>query len=208
MRKIAMAVLMLLVMVSAGFAQIPGGAPFSADMVVKMKDGNNINGKVYVGSGKMRQEMDVNGHQTVQIIDTQKKVTDILMPQQKMYMEVNFGQMQQQRRGPKVPDLKSFDPTNPCGQQQDMTCEKAGTETVNGRSTEKWIFKNKKDGDTVTAWIDPKIHYPIRTIGKDVQMDLTNVQEGMPSASLFEVPSDYRKFDMGSMRQGQVPPHQ
>jgi hypothetical protein len=87
-----------------------------------------------------------------------------------------------------------------------MTCEHAGTETVNGRNTEKWLFKNKKTGDTNTVWIDPKIMHAIRSQSKDCEMDLTNVKEGMPDASLFEIPAGYRNFDMGgTLRGGQMP---
>lgn len=187
------------------FAQMPGATPFSADMAMNMKNGKAMNGKVYVGGGKMRQEFNAEGHEVIQIIDPQRKVTDMLMPQQKMYMEMAYGQMMQQHRGPKMPDLKSFDPHNPCAQSEDMTCEQAGTETVNGRTTEKWLFKNKKTGDINTVWIDKKIMYAVRMQSKDMQMDLTNIKEGMPDASLFQIPPGYRKLDMGGMMRGQMP---
>jgi hypothetical protein len=205
MRKVSIA-LLFVYFACVVFAQIPGATPFSADTAMKLKDGKNMTGKVYVGGGKMRQEMNTEGHEVIQIMDMQKKVADVLMPQQKMYMEMNYGQMmQQQHRGPKMPDLKSFDPTNPCAQSEDMTCEKVGSETVNGRSTDKWLFKNKKTGDIMNLWIDKKIFYPIRTVTKDMQMDLTDVKEGMPPSSLFEIPAGYRKFDMSGMMRGQMP---
>ena len=163
MRKVAIAVLFVC-FVCSSFAQIPGATPFSADMAMKMKDGKDMNGKVYFSGTKMRQEMNMGGRQMINIMDMQKKVADMLMPDQKMYMEMDLNKMQQQHRGPKMPDLKSYDPNNPCAQIEEMTCEKAGSETVNGRSTEKWLFKNKKDGNTTTTWIDQKIHYPIRTV--------------------------------------------
>jgi hypothetical protein len=37
---------------------------------------------------------------------------------------------------------------------------------------------------------------------------LTNIKEGEPAASLFEIPSGYQKMDMGSMMQGMRPPQQ
>src|SRR4051794_24813339 len=120
MRRVAIAALFVYVVCIAS-AQVPGATPFSADMAMTMKDGKGMNGKVYVGGGKMRQEMNAQGHEVVQIIDLQKKVADTLMPEQKMYMEMNYAQMAQQRRGPKMPDLKSFDPSNPCAQAEDMT---------------------------------------------------------------------------------------
>ena len=206
MRKVLVVVLFLCAACFA-YAQVMAGAtPFSADMSMNLKDGKNMNGKVYVGGGKMRQEFNTEGHEVIQIMDLQRKVTDMLMPQQKMYMEMAYGQMMQQHRGPKMPDLKSFDPNNPCAQSEEMTCEKVGTETVNGRATDKWIFKNKKTGDSQTLWIDKKIMYAIKMQSKDMEMNLTNVKEGMPDASLFQIPAGYRKFDMGGMmRGGQMP---
>ncbi len=206
MRRISI-VLLLLCAATIAYSQMMAGAtPFSADMGMKMKDGKDMNGKVYVGGGKMRQEFNAEGHEMIQIIDLQRKVSDMLMPQQKMYMEMAYGQMAQQKRGFKLPDLKSFDPNNPCAQSEDVTCERVGNETVNGRNTEKWLFKNKKTGDTNTVWIDKKIMYAIRMQSKDMEMNLTNVKEGMPDASLFQIPAGYRKLDMGGMMRGQMPP--
>lgn len=204
MRKVALS--LLLVLTSVAFAQMSGKAPFSADMKVTMKNEKNVSGKVYFNGDKMRQDFTAEGHQAIQIIDFQRKVTDMLMPEQKMYMEMNYGENMRQHRGFKWPELKSYNPSNPCAQLEDTSCEKVGTETVNGRSTDKWIFKSKKNNETTTAWLDHKIMYPIRTVNKDFQMDLTNVREGMPDASLFEIPAGYRKFDMGEMMRGQMPP--
>ena len=86
MRRVSIAVLFVGFVCSC-LGQIPGATPFSADMAMKMKDGKSMNGKVYVGGGKMRQEFSTEGHDVIQIIDYQKKVSDMLMPQQKMYME-------------------------------------------------------------------------------------------------------------------------
>jgi hypothetical protein len=203
MRKLAILWFVLFV-AAVAFAQIPGATPFSADSNMKMKDSKDVNGKVYFSGSKMRQEMNMEGHEVIQILNLQSKIAEVLMPQQKMYMEMNYGQLAAQHRG-KLPDLKSYDPNNPCAQAQETTCEKVGPETVNGRSTEKWIFKNKKDGSTMTAWLDKKLFYPIRMQSKDMEMNLTNIMEGMPSASLFEVPAGYRKLDIGSMMRGQTP---
>ncbi len=202
MRKVLIAVLFMSVAVVA-FGQAPGAVPFSADMAMKMKDGKNLSGKVYFSGTKLRQEMMTNGQQVIQIIDLKREVSDMLMPQQKMYMEMSYSDALKQRRGPKMPDLKAYDPNNPCAQSPDMTCERAGSETVNGRATEKWIFKNKKNAYAFTTWVDQKIHYPIRTASDEFEMNLTNVQEGMPTASLFEIPAGYRKFDLSGMMGGQ-----
>jgi outer membrane lipoprotein-sorting protein len=202
-RKLAIAVLLLSV-VSLACAQIPGVTPFSGDLTVKGRNGEGMAGKMYFNGSKMRWDMNAKGHASTMIMDLPKQVSYMIMPEQKMYMEMKLGQ--HTGRGPKMPDFKTYDPNNPCGQVENTACEKVGSETVNGRSTDKWLFKNKNTGETTTAWLDKKIRFPIRTTTSDgTQSDLTNVQEDAPSASLFEVPSGYRKFDMGAMIGGQMP---
>ncbi|HVZ17123.1 MAG TPA: DUF4412 domain-containing protein, partial [Terriglobales bacterium] len=183
----------------------PGMVPFSADMSLKTH-GENVNGKYYVGDHKIRTDMSMHGQDISQITDASTQTSYMLMHKQHMYMEIHAGQSPMMNRGPKVPDLKSYDPNNPCANDPNTTCKNEGTETVNGRSANKWVFTNKSDGNTMTAWLDKKLHFPIRTITSNgTEMDLTNIQEGAPSASLFEVPAGYQKFDMGAMMGGRMP---
>jgi hypothetical protein len=201
-RKISLVVLLL----AATFmlAQLPGAVPFSGDLTIKSKSGEAMTGKMYFSGSKMRWDMNAKGRESAMLVDFPTQTSYMIMPQQKMYMEMKLGQ--HAGRGPNLRELRSYDPNNPCAQLTDTTCEKVGTETVNGRSTDKWIFKNSKTGHTTTTYLDKKIRFPIRsTTDNGTQTDLTNVQEGMPSASLFELPSGYKKFDMGAMMGGQRP---
>ena len=152
-RKIGLSVILVLLLGSIAAVAQMGLTPFSADMSVKSKQGHDMTGKVYFSGSKMRMDMNGEGHEMAMIHDMPNKVSYMLMPQQKMYMEMRAGQ-NMMRRGPKIPDLKSYDPDHPCANQPDTTCEKVGSETVNGRSTDKWIFKNTKNGETTTAWVD------------------------------------------------------
>ncbi len=65
-----------------------------------------------------------------------------------------------------------------------------------------------KNGKVSNIWIDQKLHFPIKTVSEDSSWELSNIKEGEPSASLFEIPSGYQKMDMGSMMQGMRPPQQ
>ena len=130
----------------------------------------------------------------------------MIMPQQKMYMEMNANGMGRMGRGPRMPDAKALDPTNPCAAEPNYTCKKVGTETVNGRSCDKWEFTDKNGGGTRTVWLDQKLHFPIKMVGSQGDnFELTNVQEGTQPASLFEVPAGYTKMDMGGMMGGRPP---
>ena len=77
---------------------------------------------------------------------------------------------------------------------------------MNGRATDKWEFTTK--GDTSTFWIDQKLHFPIKTQAGQATTELTNIKEGAQAASLFEIPSDYQKMDMGGMMGGRGPGNQ
>lgn len=206
-RKFAVVVALLLgVFAASALAQAQFPQPFSADIAMKSKNGEQMTGKYYVGTNKMRMDMNTHGQSVSNIIDPSTKTSYMLMHQQKMYMEIHAGQNPMMQRGPKMPDLKSYDPTNPCASDPNVTCKNEGSDTVNGRSTDKWVFTDKKNGEVTTAWVDKKLHFPIRTTTSEgTQMDLTNVEEGAPPASTFEVPSGYRKLDMGGMMGGRMP---
>ena len=203
-RKSLVALAALFMLFSAqAFAQFL--TPFTADMAVKQKTGESMDGKVFVGEHKIRMDFDARGHQMITITDPATQTSYMLMPERKMYMEIHGGQNPMQR-GPKLPDLKSFDPNNPCANNPDTTCEKAGSETVNGRSCEKWIFKDNKNGEVTTAWIDQKLHFPVKSINSDgSEFELTNIKEDAPPASTFDIPAGYQKFDMGAMMGGRMP---
>lgn len=207
MRKFAVIVALLFgVFVSNACAQAIFPQPFSADLSMKAKNGDQMTGKYFVGPSKMRMDMNAHGHEMSTIVDPSTKTSYMLMHQQKMYMEMHAGQGPMMQRGPKMPDLKSYDPSNPCANDPNVTCKNEGTETVNGRSADKWVLTDKNKGEVSTVWVDKKLHFPIRTMTSDgSQIDLTNIQEGAPPASTFDIPAGYRKFDMGAMMGGRMP---
>lgn len=190
------ALILLFVAVPAVLAQKP--TPFSADMKMTMGEGMGMDGKVYFGGQKIRMEMNTPRGQSVMIVDPEKKTTYMLMPEQKMYMEMNAAMAQR-----RAPELKPFDINNPCATASNTTCKKVGTETVNGRACDKWEFTTS--GHVSTLWLDQKLHFPIKTVADSATMELTNIKVGPQDATLFEVPSDYQKMDMGGMMGGRGP---
>ncbi|HXZ80401.1 MAG TPA: DUF4412 domain-containing protein [Terriglobales bacterium] len=172
---------------------------FSADMSMKTPHGVQT-GKIYVGDQKIRWDMNTQGHQGEMITDAAAKTAYMIMPQQKMYIEYNMRDAQRQG-AIDWSQMKHFDPNNPCATSEDYTCKKVGSESVNGRSCDKWLFTSKTEpSKTTTAWIDQKLHFPVRSeTSNGVEWNLANIQEGSQDASLFQVPAGYRKFDMGAM---------
>lgn len=176
---------------------------FSAEMV-DTAQGKPVNkAKIYATKDKMRFEPEAEGpHKAAVIINLSTHTSDALMPDRKMYMEFTQGQepgMQKWNR-----DLfRPSDVDNACSewvklpQNQGGSCKKVGSETVNGRKTVKYEGTNAK-GETGYAWLDPKIGFPIKwqSDANNEQWELQNIKEGAQPASLFEIPSDYQKFQM------------
>lgn len=170
--------------------------PFSAD-VQSSGHGDEMNGKIHWSGGSMRLDMKKDGKDITMINNVPKKVSYIMMNDQRMYMEM-AGDRNPMARRMNTPQIKPFDPQNPCADQEGYTCNKVGTESVNGRSCDKWEIKGPNGTDTV--WIDQKIHFPVRSVSSDgATFNLTNIKEGPQPDSDFEVPAGYRKFDFGAM---------
>ena len=188
------AIITALLLSSLGSAQAPKLTPFSADTQVTSEraGGRDMTGKIYVDEDHMRWESQggAGGDTGIMIINFATGITDVIMPEQKVYKE--FGADQPRRRG--LPVLTDpFYPNNPCANQPDNTCKKIGVETVNGRTCDHWEVTHQ--GEVANMWIDQKIHYPIKTVTKDSTITLTNIKEGEPDSSLFRIPAEYQKLD-------------
>ncbi len=209
---LSMATLLFLVQVSA--AQMMGPQPFSADATFSgtahgSREATEMQGKMYFDRNHMRMEMEAGPRGgMVMISNFQTKVVDMLMPSQQMYFEHRMDENSNMRRPGAPPSIKPFaDPSNPCANDEGATCKNLGTETVNGRVCDHWQITSK-DGKVTNAWVDKKIHFPIKSVTPDGTWELSNIKEGEPDASLFQIPAGYHKMDMGSMMQGGRPPQQ
>lgn len=205
MRNRTQVIVFLLFILLAGsfaLAQLPSIPQFSADMRTSGSGGHDSTGKMYWGGSRIRMDMNSQGQNVSIINDMPKKTSYMVMHQQRMYMEMNASNPMSQRM--RSPDVRPYDPANPCANREGYTCKKVGTETVNGRSCEKWEITGPQGKQTV--WIDQTLHFPIRSASSDGNtMDLTNVKEGSQPASLFEVPAGYSKMDLGGMMGGRTP---
>ena len=83
---------------------------------------------------------------------------DMLLVDQKMYMEFNTDQ--RRMRGPGMPDVQPLkDPSNPCARMPNMTCKKVGVEQVNGRTCDHWQITDKS-GKTTNSSDRPAAAFP------------------------------------------------
>jgi outer membrane lipoprotein-sorting protein len=186
--------------------------PFSADFSTASANGNvNMKGKFFFALPNMRMDMAPSADRQQQgpfggrmsmIMNTPQKMGYMLMPDAQMYME--FPLDQNNAMVQRMPKFQNFN-GDPCSvsAEQGATCKKLGTETVNGRSCDKWEITDKS-GKKETLWIDQKLHFPIKSSDGQITTEFTNIKEGPQDPALFKVPAGYRKFD-ASMMGGQRP---
>lgn len=94
--------------------------------------------------------------------------------------------------------------------------KQVGTEVLNGRQTEKWQMTVAQSGGEAMEsfqWYDPELKIAIREeLPGGAYRELRNIQIGKQSASLFQIPADYRKISAPQAPQGSqspqgIPPH-
>src|SRR5262249_43413665 len=160
--------------------------------------GEKMTGKWYVDMPRMRMDMitpmpqgqggGMFGGNMSMIVDSTTQTTYMLMPQRQMYME--FHGERQNSMSPSLRDMLHMKAgTDPCSSNPETTCKKLGTETVNGRSCDKWEVTHKQ-GNKSTVWVDQKLHFPIKMqSSQGYAMEFSNIKEGAQDPSLFKVPA-------------------
>jgi outer membrane lipoprotein-sorting protein len=175
-------------------ASLAHGAEFSAKVITKA-GGMEIPGKMYVKGEKARNEVQMAGHPSVQIMRPDKKVVWVIMPQQKAYMEMSFTKEHEQ----KMLNIS---------EQAKAKMKKVGTETVNGYECDKYETTMGPEGKSPKQfiWIAPKLGVPIKMVTADgsFSMEYKDIKPEKLEDSLFELPQGYHKMKipvpMGSMK--------
>ncbi|MGC8862632.1 MAG: DUF4412 domain-containing protein [Armatimonadota bacterium] len=165
-------------------------AEFSADTVTKMKDAS-ITGKLFVQGKKIRQEMSMGPNKRIVIVRPDKKVTWMIDPKSKTYVEMPVG--------PRMMDpsiLKDEAELKKLAVKKNL-----GTEKVNGFVCDKFqlTYKDKNMGSAI-VWVSKQLEWPLKTESKSphgtMVAEAKNVKVGKQSPSLFEIPKGYKKFTM------------
>jgi len=197
----ALSLLLFTLLATSLFAQ-----EFSADFVSTRTKGVGTSGKVYISNGKMRYESarpSASGSQAVMIMDFAQHTTSMLMPDRHMFISYPQG------RGMTIPIWRQTDVNNACAEWEVFaaqmktesklkSCQKTGSDTVDGRAAVKYVITSA-EGKVSTVWVDPKLHTMLKHESPDGTVELKNIHEGAQPADLFEIPSGYKKLDMGSM---------
>lgn len=185
-KGMAVLVATIVLITLAGLAR---AAEFSAETIIDQL-GQKQKVRLYIKGQNMRQEMvDTFGQKQILITGPGMGQTFMLYPETKTYMA--------------LPAVAALSPVG----QDDEALKKIGTrqligqENVNGYLCDKYeiVFHNKYRGRMI-VWVARKLNYPIRMTQVDgppvgaLHRELTNIEEGGVSDSLFKVPGDYREI--------------
>jgi hypothetical protein len=197
----------LMIAVFAAVAALSGASPgtvlaaglaepkveYSADQYIGSGD-RVMKSRVYHAPGKQRMDMGDSDQAQYLITRMDRKVSWVVMPEQKMYMEMSL------EEGRK----KNQDITN-CS----FSRKAVGNETVNGipaTKSEIDVSCPDKSEYSGTMWTSKEgIMVKMDAVAKGkgsksrIQLELKNLKIGRQDPGLFEVPSGYRpmKFPMG-----------
>ena len=159
-------------------------AEFKAAFTTIDAKGETINGTIYIKGDKIRQEITEDGTTTITILRLDRKLSWILMPENK-YMEVPL----------------PINPNQPQNQEYEVAA--LGQEMVNGYDCEiiQYTYKKKSLG-VLVQWIAKNLNYAVKTEAKNAKGKLTsrteyhNITPTKLDDSLFEIPAGYSKFSL------------
>jgi hypothetical protein len=173
---------------------------FAADLISSNVAGETVGkpGRLYVAERKVRIETP-DLPDSFFIVDSAIPAAYLVRPAQRVYMDAK-----QSSRLSRL--FVSLDPADPCPQWQAMAevagiaqtgrwhCEAEGADNVDGRPATKFQMLSPL-GHSI-GWIDAQLRFPIQIETENGStFALRNIAETPQPAEMFEIPTDYRKFD-------------
>ncbi|MBZ0200029.1 MAG: DUF4412 domain-containing protein [Ignavibacteriaceae bacterium] len=164
-----------------------------------------------------------DGEASAVIMDNKAKKMIVVIPSQKMYMELDNGKKGKNKSESNLKKKQSMDEMKKTGETKKIngyTCEK-WVMNDNNRNIEAWVTEelgnfffaqNPMGGNDGPAWqkeFEGKSFFPMQVVEKDAKgnveskMEVTKVEKTSLSSDLFKAPAGYHKMEipgMGSMK--------
>ena len=157
-------------------------AEFAGQTLTRVRE-VSVPGRIFVKDGKLRQEFSDEKGQTVTILRLDKKLVWVLLPWERIYMEVPLK--------PTWPG--QFIQIPPDARQKRLV----GSERVSGYDTQKYeVAVAAKEGlEKQNFWVAPKLGTPIKVVipSRNFSMEYRNISERSLVDSLFEIHPGYQK---------------
>ncbi|KPK63354.1 hypothetical protein AMJ83_07220 [candidate division WOR_3 bacterium SM23_42] len=172
---------------------------FTADMTVTIHHDNAVQtSKIFVKESRYRMEQVEDGQEIVVLVDQEQRLTRVLLPADKMYVEIASDDMQSLMNDP----FQAAKYTETIGEKT-----KAGVEKISGYDCD--VYAIKRDGDDLMKlWVAKKLNFPmkIEIPGKGGRtMLLEKIKTGSLEDNLFAMPAGYTKMDEPGEREIELP---
>jgi len=171
--------IMVLVSWISSLAQGPG-EEFSADQILSGPAGEQ-KGRIYCQKDRWRVDLSHEGRPMIQVFRLDKKVVWMLIPEDKVYMEM-----------PLFPDQVPWAEKIP----GEVGRKSLGEEAIHGHPANKYQVKvwNGETASEFYLWVSKKLQVPVKTATLDGRFgsELRNIKVGPQSIDLFEIPSDFK----------------
>jgi hypothetical protein len=193
----------LLLACAGAFAETPPAHEFCADIVSRDATGaaTDGGGRMFVSNGKVRIEP-ANTPAGFFLIDGAAASSLFVRPAQQVFMDA--------RQSSRLTQIfLPVDPSVPCSQWQaaarnagvpnadgDWHCERIDTARVDSHDTTVQYTVVSPNQDSTQRWIDTVLDFPVKLRQSDgATLTLEHIRVEAQPASLFTVPSHYRKSD-------------
>jgi len=151
-----------------------------------------------VGEVKYRMDMEEDGQEVVVLVDQIAGMTYVLLPEEKIYMEMPSDDLQSLMNDP----FQAAKFTETVGEKS-----KIGSEKVSGYACD--VYDVKRDGDVILKlWVSEKFGFPLKIVipGEGGRtMELKNIKEGAPEEELFTMPAGFTKVTDPGQRPVEIP---
>jgi outer membrane lipoprotein-sorting protein len=143
--------------------------------------------KIYVKNDKYRMEFQEEGHQVFVLVDQSALVTRVLMPEEKVYMEMASDDMQSLMNDP----FQAARYTEGMGEKV-----KTGTDKIGGYDCDVYSIRSGED-ELMRLWYSNKLGFPLKIAltGEQTRiMELSNIKVEEIDDELFAMPTGYTRM--------------
>jgi len=161
------------------------GTQFSAN-ILATQAGDSATGKIYVKDHIYRMDLHQHGHDFIVIVDQDSNLTQLLMPPEKIYMDMPTDDQMSIRNDP----FQALKYTSSMGE-----IKLVATEKINGQFCDKFTVTIDSN-QILEYWQHKKLDFPIKmvgTVGPRNTMELSNIairtgHEAFPGTGMADKP--------------------
>lgn len=191
-KYISLIILSAVLLVSCSSEPEIEGTQFSAD-IVAVQAGDSAVGKIYVKDHIYRMDLRQHSHDFIVIVKEDSNITYLLMPPEKIYMDMPTDDQMSIRNDP----FQALKFVSSMGEKELVDSEK-----IEGHQCDKYTLTIDSN-QILEYWQPRKFDFPIRivgTVGPRNITSLSNIEIAEVDDSLFQIPEDYDPYKTGIQR--------